>query len=148
MATPRNRLKGKSISFTAADGDEFKCDLTSVMLDPEEGDDDGLTFCDAEAGGVVQWLLKFGAIQSTDLDSFWTFCWDHAGEVVSCQFSPHGNTTPAPDKPIFTFDVRMGMQPPIGGDADKTWLFEREFKLEGNPIMDRGTTEATDPDAG
>lgn len=142
MANPRNKLKGKSISFKTADGDEFKCDFTQVLLDNEESDDKAATFCDVESGGAVDWLLKFESIQSTDLESFWTFAWDNAGKVVSCVFSPHGNEVATSDKPLFRFDVRMGTQPPIGGKADETWLFEREFKLEGAPVMDRGTTTA------
>lgn len=131
----RNRLKGKSISFTVG-AVEYLYDVTSVLFTHEEAEDDVVTFADAAAGGSYEWTCTVNAVQSTDADSLHTFLWANAGSTVAFKFAPKGNTsTPTVTSPHYTGSVIVpGKKPDLGGDAgaDNTWTYEVAFKVVGD----------------
>lgn len=130
--TTRNRIKGKSITFLVDDV-EYNCDATSIVLTHEEADDDTVTFCDAAAGGAYEWKLTISALQSTDADALHTFFWDTAGSTVDFVFGPHGNAIPSTAQPHYAGTIAMpNKKPDIGGEANSTWTFEMELKVEGD----------------
>lgn len=131
MAT-RNRLKGKSITFTVEDV-EYNCDATSVTFVHEEADDDTVTFCDAAAGGAYEWHCNITALQSTDADALHTFFWTNAGTTVDFVFGPHGNAVPSVAQPHYSGTITLpNKKPDVGGEADSTWTFEMELIVDGD----------------
>lgn len=129
---PRNRMKGKGITFTVEDVD-YTLDASSVVLTHEEAENDVLVFADASAGGAYEWKMTINAIQSTDADALHTFVWSNSGDLVDFLFAPHGNTAATVAQPHFTGSVRIpNKKPELGGEADTTWSFEMELDVEGD----------------
>lgn len=131
----RNKLRGKSVSFTV-DAVEYKCEVNSIVLSHVESDDDFVSFCDAEDGGAYEYRLTVSAHQSIDPESFHTFIRENKGTVVDFSFAPAGNAVPSTTQPHITGSIKLSNQTPdIGGEASvegTTWTFEMEFKVEGD----------------
>lgn len=131
MPVTRNRIKGKSITFTVG-AVEYNCDATSIVFVNEEADNDTVTFCDAAAGGAYEWKCNITALQSTDADALHTFIWANSGTTVAFVFGPHGNATPTVAQPHFTGSITIpNKKPDVGGEADSTWTFEMELPVNG-----------------
>lgn len=128
------RIKGNQLLLTI-DGKDYWADCSECFIETGKADKDTVTFADAANGsGDVSYTLKFKAVQSTDPASFWSYIWDHAGETVPFVYAPHGNATPAADKPHFTGKVTIASKPKIGGAAGaNTYDFEGEWQIEGTP---------------
>lgn len=136
------RIKGTALTLTLG-GVEYKADITSVTLDNEEADSDVTTFADAEAGGARQYFLSGTAIQSTDSSSFWSMVEANTGTAAAFRLGVHGNATANADQPHYSGTLKVGPKPPLGGDANKTQVFDWRFDIDGEPVLDRGS----DPDA-
>lgn len=127
------RIKGKGLVFKLATVD-YSADVTNIVLESEEADADVTTFADAAAGGATDWYFRGEAVQSTDAASLWSYLWTSAGEQnVAFLYAPHGNAIASVTKPHYTGTVTLGRKPSIGGDADSTWTFEFEIKLDAEP---------------
>lgn len=134
------RIKGKDLLLTlGTPGIDYKCDVTTWLLQPGDNDTDTVTYCNPD--GDSTWTLSGTAINSTDPDSLWTFVWDHQGETVPFTAAPWGNEVPTDEQPHFIGNVRIGRKPAIGGDAGATTThtFDFEWELEGEPTK-VGTT--------
>ncbi|TNM61533.1 hypothetical protein FHN55_17035 [Streptomyces sp. NP160] len=132
---PNARIKGKALVFKLANTD-YSQDLTTLTLESEEADADVTTFADAAAGGATDWYFRGEAVQSTDAatSSLHTYLWANAGATnIAFVYGPHGNATPTVTKPHYTGTVSLGRKPSIGGDADTTWTYEIEIKLDAEP---------------
>lgn len=130
MAT---KFKGKSLSITV-DSTEYSMDLTSIVLQNEEADDDATTFADLDAGGAVQWFFEIEAVSDYSATSFWTFLWENAGDTgIAFVFKPYGNATPSTSQPHFTGTLNVGPQPPVGGTANEVFTFEARLDVNGAP---------------
>lgn len=140
------RIKGAALQLSiGSPATDYWADCTSVVLDNEEADADIVTFEDAQTpGGARTYFIDLAAIQSTDPDSLWTYIWTQAGVEVAFVYAPHGNETPAPDKPHFTGTVKIGPRPAIGGEAGatNTYTFETRWDVVGVPVLDNGMTPA------
>lgn len=134
------RIKGTKLAFIVH-GVEIRNDATSVVLDNEEAEGDVTTFADAEAGGARQEFLQFGAVQSTQVGSFWRTVHANPGLEAPFVFKPHGNEVPTPDKPHFRGVATFGPKPTLGGEAgaQSTFTFETRMDLVGASILDDGT---------
>lgn len=116
----------------------FDQDVKSVELDGEDADDSDITFAEAAAGLAQADSLAVTAIQSTKAASFWRYCWDNAGQVVTYVYGPHGNAVPTADKPHFTGTARLGKRPKVGGAAttEKTrYDFETSLEVLTGPTL-------------
>lgn len=135
------RIKGVALTLSIGTPVvDYKCDVTACTITNEEADSDVTTFCDAAAGGARQFFLNLTGVQSTDAASLWSYIWDHAGEVVTFLYAPHGNAAASATQPHFTGSVRVGPKPEIGGEAGagNTYTFESQWEIEGTPELDRG----------
>lgn len=125
------RIRGKALTFKLATTD-YSIDATSVVLQNEEAADDVITFCETGQQNV-QWFFEVEAITSTDATSFWSYCWDNAGDEVAFVFAPHGNATPSTSQPHFTGTLNIGNKPSLGGAVNSTFTFQKRFDLVGAP---------------
>lgn len=141
------RIKGKALLLTIGGTDQW-ADIMSAVLDSEEAEKDTVTFADAAEGGGQQFFFSISAIQSTDANSFWTYCWDHSGETVAFVFAPHGNNTATASQPHFKGNCVIAKKPTIGGEAGKTYAFETRFDIEGTPTKAITGTATTPPQQG
>lgn len=133
MTTPK-RIKGKDLIFKI-DAVDYKCDATSVMLEPEEPDSDGFTFCDA-ADGTMQWFFTVSAVVSTETAAFWRYLWANTGETdVPYVYAPHGNAIASATQPHFTGTVTIPAKPAIGGEANATQTFEVRIDCNEEPTL-------------
>lgn len=135
------RIKGKALGLTIGTVD-YWADLSNVVLDNEEAEDDVTTFADAaEGGGARQYFITANGITSTDVESFWRHAWEHAGESgIAYVFAPHGNAVPTAAQPHFIGTLTLGPRPPIGVEAATTSTFEVRMECDGVPVLDDGTT--------
>lgn len=126
----RNRLKGKTVTFTI-EGTEYNLDVDQVLLTHEEADDDFVSFADGDAS--YEWLLTVRAAQSTDADALHTFIRTNTNTEADFVFGPHGNAVPSVAQPHVSGTIEIsGKQPDIGGEKGSTWTFEHEFKVVGS----------------
>lgn len=136
------RIKGRQLSLKiGTPATDMWADTTSVVLDREEAEDDVVTFEDAsQPGGAQQEFLQITAIQSTDPEGLWGYCWEHTGEEIAFTFAPHGNETPSATQPHFLGTCRIGPRPAIGGEAGRnnTWTFETRWDVVGTVVKDTG----------
>lgn len=132
MAT---KYKGKNLSLKVGTT-EYNMDLTSVVLQNEEADDDATTFADLAAGGAVQWFFEIEGVADYGTGSLWTFLWESAGDSgVAFTFAPYGNATPSATQPHFTGTLNVGSKPPVGGTANEVFSFEARLDVDGEPTM-------------
>ena len=130
-----NKYKGKSLSIKV-DAVEYNMDLTSIVLQNEEADDDATTFADLAAGGAVQWFFEIEAVSDYSTGSFWKFLWDNAGDSdVPFVFAPYGNETASATQPHFTGTLNVGSRPAVGGTANEVFTFEARLDVNGSPEM-------------
>lgn len=128
-----SKYKGKSLSIEV-NSIEYNMDLTSIVLQNEESDDEATTFADLAAGGAVQWFFEIEAVSDYSNSSFWSFLWDNAGDSdVPFTFAPYGNATPSTAQPHFTGTLNVGAQPPVGGTANEVFTFEVRLDVNGTP---------------
>lgn len=126
------RIKGNKLTI-AFDSDDYSAHLKSLKLTQGEADSDFTSFADAAAGGSYEWTMTGSAAQDTDSDSFWSMVWDNTGAELPFIVAPHGNTTPTAAQPHFTGTVKIGVKPPIGGDAgEDVFEFDIEWKCVGD----------------
>ena len=141
--TGSTRIKGKALGFKlGSPAVDYWADNISVVLDNEEKDSDVVTFGDVADGGDGgrQYFLTTTGITSTDVDSFWRYVWEHAGEdEVPFVFAPHGNAVASAAQPHFIGTCKVGPKPPIGTEAGQTSQFETRFEVNGAPTLDVGT---------
>lgn len=137
------RIKGNALAFKLGEDDtNYWMDLTSCELENEEKDSDTVTFYDAaHSGEERRWFFTVEAVQSTDENSFWRWCWDHTDEEVAFTYAPHGNDEASKDKPHFSGHCKLKERPSIGGDAgeDEEYTFESELELTSGPHLDDGS---------
>ena len=132
--TLSTRIKGTSAIFKLASVD-YSQDCSSIVLDTTAGKTDVVTFADAAAGGAVTWQFTVKAIQATDTTALWAYLWGAAGTLnVAYSYSPQGNATGTPTKPIYTGTVNLGPKPTIGGDADTTFVFTVVLDCDQDPL--------------
>jgi hypothetical protein len=134
MAIANGKYKGKSLSLTI-DSVEYNMDVTSVVLDNEEADNDATTFADLASGGARQWFIEAEAISDYGTGSLWSYVWDNAGtDGVAFVIKPYENATPTATQPHFTGTLKVGPKPGgIGGTAGETFTFEVRFDVIGEP---------------
>ena len=129
-----SKYKGKSLSITV-DSVEYNMDLTSIVLQNEEADDDATTFADLATGGAVQWFFEIEAVSDYSEDSLWSFLWTSAGDSdVAFVFKPYGNATPTASQPHFTGTFNVGSKPSVGGTANEVFTFEARLDVNGEPV--------------
>ena len=128
------KYDGKDLSFTV-DGTEFNADGTSVLMDSEDADTDGLTFAELANGTPQQWFFQITALQDYAADTFWRMLWDNAGSEVAFVFGPKGSVVAA-GKPTFTGTLTIPRKPPVGGDAGTTWTYDLRLDIDGEPVLD------------
>lgn len=129
-----NKYKGKSLSITVG-AVEYNMDLTSVVLQNEEADDDATTFADLADGGAVQWFFEMEAVSDYNAGSLWSFLWTSAGtNDIAFVFKPYGNATPTANQPHFTGTLNVGSKPPVGGTANEVFTFEARLDVNGEPV--------------
>lgn len=127
------KYKGKSLSITV-DAKEYNMDLTSVVLQNEEADDDATTFADLQAGGSVQWYFEMEAVADYSATSLWSFLWTEAGSSNKAfVFKPYGNALATPAQPHFKGTLNVGSKPPVGGEANEVFTFEARLDVNGEP---------------
>lgn len=127
-----NRIEGKKLALKlGTPAVDVWQDITKYLLTSEEASSDVTTFADAAAGGARQNLLNLSGIQSTDVASFWSLCWEKTGTDVAFTLAPHGNAAPTPAQPHFTGIVTVGARPDLGGEAGKTHTFDTSWKIVG-----------------
>ena len=127
------KYKGKSLSITV-DSVEYNMDLTSVVLQNEEADDDATTFADLSAGGSVQWFFEMEAVADYSETSLWSFLWTEAGSTdIGFVFKPYGNSAPSASQPHFSGTLNVGSKPPVGGEANEVFTFEARLDVNGEP---------------
>lgn len=132
--TASTRIKGVALKFTlGSPGTDYYADVTSAKIAHKDADKDTITFADAQDGSQAA-TLKGSGIQSTDSASFWSYCWDHSGELVAFTLAPHGNAAPSASQPHFTGMVKIGNRPDLGGDAGakNTYTFDFEWDIDGS----------------
>lgn len=139
------RLRGNANPiFTLKLGDAaaaaYNEDLKTTELAWEDKDDSDLTFSEAAAGLLQDGTLTVGAVTSTDVDSFWRWCWDHPGQDVEVVWGPHGNALPTEDKPHFVGTASTTGKPPLANEAkspkDKTGAdFEIDFVFSTDVLI-------------
>jgi len=132
------RIYGKQLRLEI-DGTDYWADTTSCILKNEDDGDTVVTFEDAAAGDTKKFFFEIGFIQSTDADSLWSFIWDNTGEDVPFEYAPHGNATPATDKPHVIGTLTIGPKPDLGGEAGrkKQQVATARFDIVGTPTLDR-----------
>lgn len=129
-----SKYKGKSLSITV-DAVEYNMDLTSIVLQNEEADDDATTFADLATGGAVQWFFEIEAVSDYSASSLWSFLWTSAGDSdVAFVFKPYGNATPTASQPHFTGTFNVGSKPAVGGTANEVFTFEARLDVNGEPV--------------
>lgn len=129
-----NKYKGKSLSITV-NAVEYNMDLTSIVLQNEEADDDATTFADLATGGAIQWYFEIEAVSDYSEDSLWSFLWTSAGDSdVPFVFKPYGNATPTASQPHFTGTFNVGSKPAVGGTANEVFTFEARLDVNGEPV--------------
>lgn len=126
------KINGKNLSLTV-NGEEFKAQGTSVVLDNEDADDTDVTFQDLDEGDPKQWFMQLAALSDYAAGSFWDMLWENAGEVVAYVLKPLGNVAPSPAEPHFEGTVKILSKPPIGGAAGATWNFEARLDCQEVP---------------
>lgn len=137
MGSPR--LKNKKIALVVG-GQDYWADGTAVTIDNEEAESDVTTFEDALAGGARQHFINLTAIQSTATGSFWRFIHANTGEKVQFKYAPHGNEVPTANEPHFIGTATIGAKPPIGGEAGTESTFEHRMDIDGEPVLDDGSS--------
>lgn len=126
------KYKGKDLSLTFGT-EEVNLEATSVVLQNEDADGDAVTFAETAAGSAVQWYFEIAATSDYGTDSFWSFCWDNAGQDVDFVFKPYGNAVPSPAQPHFTGTAHVVAKPPVGGTAGEVFTFETRLDVDGEP---------------
>lgn len=134
------RIKGKALGFKlGTPAKDYWADNISCVLDNEEKDADVVTFADVDGDGARQFFLAVSGITSTDIDSFWRYVWENAGDAeVPFVFAPHGNAVATAAQPHFTGNCTIGPKPAIGVEAANTSQFETRFDVDGVPTLDTG----------
>ena len=128
------KYKGKSLSIMVGTK-EYNMDLTSVILQNEEADDDATTFADLALGGSVQWFFEMEAVADYSEDSLWSFLWAEAGATeVAFLFKPYGNASATASQPHFSGTLNVGSKPPIGGAAGEVFTFEARLDVNAAPL--------------
>lgn len=130
------KYKGNNLSLVFTQGvltEEVNLEATSVVLANEEGDDDEVTFAELASGANVQWYFEITATSDYAAATWWTFCWEKAGQTATFVFKPYGNASASASQPHFTGSVTMGAKPGVGGAAGETWTFEKRMDLVGEP---------------
>lgn len=127
------KYRGKDLSLTF-EGDEVNLEATAVLMDNEDADSDAITFAELADGDALQWFFAITAVSDYGASSFWTFCWDNAGEDVDFVFKPYGNATPTTAQPHFTGTATVNKKPPVGGEAGSVFTFETRFDIQGVPV--------------
>lgn len=128
-----SKYKGKSLSIMIG-LEEYNMDLTSIVLQNEEADDDATTFADLADGGSVQWFFEVEAVSDYSAGSFWTFLWENSGATdVTFSFAPYGNVVPSASQPHFSGTLNVGSKPAVGGTANETFSFEARLDVNGAP---------------
>lgn len=120
------------------DGTDQWCDVTNVVLEHEEADEDVTTFCEVDAGGPRQWFFTVSLISSVASTSFWRYLWEHHGETVNYVYSPEGTETATADSPHFTGQLTIKDKPSIGGEAGTTQTTEIRLDCTAEPTLDTG----------
>src|SRR5690606_24251128 len=101
------RIKGRALSLEI-DGVEYMADVTNVVLENEEAEDDVTTFADAATGGAVDWFFTVELVQSLEGTSFWRYIWENSGSnEIAYTFAPEGNAVASEDAPHFTGTLTM-----------------------------------------
>lgn len=127
------KYKGKNLGIIV-DSVEYNMDLTSVVLQNEEADDDAVTFADLAAGGSVQWFFEMEAVADYSENSLWSFLWSEAGSTdIEFVFKPYGNVSPSASQPHFSGTLNVGSKPPVGGEANEVFTFEVRLDVNGEP---------------
>lgn len=130
-----SKYKGKSLSLKVG-STEYNMDLTSVVLQNEEAEDDATTFADLAEGGAVQWYFEVEGVSDYGTGSLWRYLWDNAGNAgVAFTFAPYGNLVPSATQPHFTGTLELGPKPAVGGQANEVFTFEARFNVTGVPTM-------------
>jgi hypothetical protein len=127
------KFKGKNLSLTIG-GTEFNADITSVVIESDDADDDVTTFADLAAGGARAWTMTVEAVSDYSGSSLWGYLWENAGDDgVAYVLKPYGNATPTVSQPHFTGTLDIGSKPNIGGTANETFTFEYALDLTDAP---------------
>lgn len=126
------KYRGKDLSLLFGT-EEVNLEATAVLMDNEDADTDAITFAELADGDALQWFFAITAVSDYGADSFWSFCWDNAGEEVTFVFKPYGNATATTTQPHFTGTATVNKKPPVGGEAGSVFTFETRFDIVGTP---------------
>jgi len=143
MGSTRIRGNRKPLLKIGTPGSDYSSDITAYTIENDEADADVVTFEDAANGGARQFFLRGSATQSTQNAAFWRYVWENSGdEGVPYTVAPHGNAVPSANEPHFVGTLTIGPKPKIGGEANSSatgaFVFDFEFKIDGEPTMDKG----------
>lgn len=120
------RIKGNKLTIEI-DGVDYSAHLKSLRLEQAEADSNFVTFADAAAGGSFEWTMTGSAAQDLATDSFWNMVWENTGTEVPFTVALLGNAVPTATEPHYEGTVKIGVKPPIGGDAGED-VFEFDFE--------------------
>jgi len=138
MPTSRISAKKVPVFILGTPGTSYAEDLTSIVLENEDGDTDTVTFKDYADGGSRTYFIRGSAIQGTNVGSLWKYNWDNSGSTsIDFVYGPNGNTVATTAQPHFTGKLTIGPKPRIGGEAsgDGSFQFDFEFTVDGIPTV-------------
>lgn len=123
---------GRNLSFTVK-SQEFNADGTQVTFEPEEAEEESVTFAELGAGRAAQWTINITGLADYGSGTFWSMLWEQAGNEISFTFKPYGNNTPSQQQPHFTGKCIPDLKPPLGGQAGETWTYETALRVTDGP---------------
>lgn len=124
------------------DSTDFTAEVSGVELHSEDSESDFVSFADALAGGLRDYILKLKIRQDTAAASLWYYIWNEAGDDNTYEFWPNGGgVTESATTPCFSGSVTI-TEPDgllLGGDADKSPtkvnIVEVEWKCTAKPTL-------------
>ena len=126
------------------DDDLYTDAVKDVRVKSAESDSDFISFADAAAGGLRDYILALTVKQDTDADTLWALIWGSAGEDVDVEIWPSGE--PVDSVPTVTQPMLLGTatvaEPDgdlLGGEANRSntmrFVTEVEWKYTAKPVL-------------
>lgn len=126
------------------DDDYYTDAVKDVRIKSAESDSDFVSFADAAAGGLRDYVLALTLKQDTDADTLWALIWGSAGTTVDVEIWPHGepvDSVPTVTQPMFLGQAVVA-EPDgdlLGGEANASatmrYVSEVEWKYTAKPVL-------------
>jgi len=136
--TVSNGIRGNAGALFKLAATDYSGDLQKLTITSDDKDDADLTFEEAATGLTKVYAVEISAIQSTATGSLWRYLWDNPGIEVAAVYGPHGNAVPSASQPHFTFTLKAGGKPEIGGEAKRSkerYTFDYEMEVLVGPTL-------------